>query len=43
MTDACETGVGAVLYNKVQGKLITVCCISATLTEAKARYAQSER
>lgn len=37
MTDACERGVGAVLYNKIDGKLITVSCVSTTLTETEAK------
>lgn len=41
MTDACERGVGTVLYKKIAGKLVTVCCASATLIDAKAKYAHS--
>lgn len=43
MADASEKAVGAVLYNKVAGKLVTICCASATLTDAEAKYIQFER
>lgn len=35
MTDACLAGIGAVLYNKVDNRLKTVWCVSATLFEAE--------
>lgn len=42
-TDTCQFGIRAVLFNKVNGPLHTVSCISATLSQAEQRYAQFER
>lgn len=35
MSNACQEGVGAVLFNEVNGKWITVSCASATLSPAE--------
>lgn len=43
MTDASIEGVRAVLFNKVQDRILTVTCASATLSIAERNYCQYER
>lgn len=42
MTDACQTGVTAVLFNLVNGNLHTLSCASAALTQAEQQCSQFE-
>lgn len=42
-TNASPHSVGAVVFNRVEGKLQTIACTSATLSAAERVYPQYER